>query len=282
MTRRLAGLDPLAARFDHFLIDQFGVLLDGSGAYPGAAEALSRLAAMGKRIVLLSNSGRRSGPNAARLQALGFAPDSFLMVLSSGEVAHRALSARIGADLPRGARVLLLTRQAGDRSAIEGLDLSVTDDAAEADLVMITGSRGDEIALERYRHMLAPAAARGVPAICTNPDREMLTPRGTRFGAGRIAEAYEAMGGPVEWIGKPYPAIYAAAAEVLDAPDPGGVLCIGDSPAHDIRGGRAAGHATALVATGIHADLDAEALLAHCAAEDAVPDYLLPRFAFAE
>jgi len=58
------------------------------------------------------------------------------------------------------------------------------------------------------------------------------------------------------------------------------VLCIGDSPAHDVAGGRAAGHATALVRTGLHADLSEAELLALCRAQAAVPDFVLPAFAF--
>lgn len=280
MTETLPGLGPLAERFDHFLIDQFGVLLDGDGAYPGAAAALSRLAGMGKAIVLLSNSGRRAEPNAARLLRHGFDRAAFRTVLSSGEVAYEDIAMALDqGQLARGARVLVLSRER-DLSPIAGLDLSVTEDAAEADLLLIAGSEADRLTLDDYRARLAPAAARHVPALCTNPDRIMLTPHGPRFGAAVIAEAYEAMGGVVEWVGKPWPRIYEAALDALDGPDPSQVVCVGDSPAHDVRGGRGAGMKTALVRTGVHADLTQEALLEHCRAEDAVPDYLLPRFDF--
>lgn len=280
MTETLPGLQPLADRFDHFLIDQFGVLLDGSSAYPGAPATLSRLAGMGKAIVLLSNSGRRSEPNHARLQRLGFDRASFRTVLSSGEVAFHDIALALDqGQLARGARVLVLSRER-DLSAVAGLDLSVTEEAAEADLVLIAGSEAERLTFEDYRDRLAPAASRRVPALCTNPDRVMLTTHGPRFGAAVIAETYEAMGGVVEWIGKPWPRIYEAALGDLGDPDPSRVLCIGDSPAHDVRGGRGAGMATALVRTGVHADMTENELLAHCGAEDAVPDFLLPRFAF--
>lgn len=280
MTPVAATLESLAARFDHFLIDQFGVLLDGSGAYPEAAETLAHLARMGKAIVLLSNSGKRSAANHARLGQFGIARTSYRRVLSSGECAFHAFSAlRDAGQLLPGDRVLVLSRD-GDLSPIEGLDLVVTEDAGRADFVLIAGSEGERIPLADYRHRLAPAAARGARAFCLNPDRIMLTPSGPTFGAGVIAEAYAEMGGEVTWIGKPYPQIYAMALEELGGPDPAQVLCIGDSPAHDIRGGRGAGMATALVRTGIHAALDLEAVLALCEAEAALPDVILPRFAF--
>jgi HAD superfamily hydrolase (TIGR01459 family) len=280
VTERLDGLGDLAARFDHFLIDQFGVLLDGSAAYPYAPAALARLAGMGKAIVLLSNSGKRAEPNARRLDRLGFARTSYRMVMSSGECAWGEIGRRLAdGRLPRGGRTLVISRD-GDLSGIEGLDLIRTDDPAAADFVLIAGSEADRFPLAHYRDLLAPAAARGVPALCTNPDRAMLTPGGLRFGAAVIAEEYAALGGTVEYVGKPWPLIYAAALEALGSPDPARVVCVGDSPAHDVRGGRGAGMATALTRTGVHADLDAAALLAHCAAEGAVPDVLLPRFDF--
>jgi HAD superfamily hydrolase (TIGR01459 family) len=269
---KTTDLQTLAGQFDAFLIDQFGVLLDGTGAYDGAPEALSALARMGKRIVLLSNSGKRAAPNEARLTRLGFDRASYGCVMSSGEAAFAEIKGRIGHDIAPGAAVWVHARD-GDMSAIDGLDLNPVDDACQADLLIIAGSRGDEFDLARYRDWLAPAARRGVPAFCTNPDIRMLTPLGPRFGAGAIARMYEDLGGQVDWIGKPFPLIYRLAHDALGAPDR--VLCIGDSPAHDIAGGQAAGFATALVRTGLHADLSDAALLEHCR-ETAMPDFSVP------
>ncbi len=274
-----ATLDDVAARYDAFLVDQFGVLLDGTGPYPNAPAALARLAATGKPVILLSNSGKRAAPNAARLVSLGFARDSFRLVLSSGEAAWLALDQRIGVSLDRGTRVWLHGRD-GDQSQIDGLDLVPVAVPAEAGLLLLAGSRGDEMTLADYEALLRPAAMGAVPMLCTNPDLEMLTPVGVRFGAGRIAECYVAIGGRVEWIGKPHPLIYAEAARLLPGIAPDRVLCIGDSPAHDVAGGRAAGHATALVLTGLCAGLSDADLRAHCKTAGAVPDFVLPSFDF--
>jgi len=272
-----ATLDDLAGRFDAFLVDQFGVLLDGTGAYRQAPAALARLAATGKPVILLSNSGKRAAANASRLQALGFARDSFRLVLSSGEAAFAALSRRIGGSVPRGTGVWLHGR-AGDDSQIDGLDLVRVATPAEAGLLLLAGSRAEEMTLEDYAALLRPA--RHVPMLCTNPDLEMLVARGVTFGPGRIAQEFAAMGGAVEWIGKPHPLIYAEAARLLPGIDPARVLCIGDSPVHDVAGGRAAGHATALVRTGLCAGRSDADLRALCEAAGAVPDFVLAAFAF--
>lgn len=269
----LNGLAELAERFDVFILDQFGVLHDGSAPYPGAVEALRRLKTAGKRILLLSNSGKRSAPNEARLARLGFPPDDWDHFLSSGEVAWWML-----AEQPRQAparRCLLIARD-GDRSAVEGLPLMLTESGADADIVLLSASEGDRHDLEHYRRLLAPAAGRDVACLCTNPDRIMLTSAGPRFGAGRIAELYEELGGRVTWIGKPFPEIYAAALDLLGRPAPARVICIGDSIEHDIAGGRSAGLATALVTTGILEAATPQERARLFAQHGAAPDYLLP------
>lgn len=271
----LPDLAALAGRHDIFLVDQFGVLHDGTAPYSGAVEALATLRAAGRRVVLLSNSGKRSAPNEARLLRLGFRPGSWDLFLSSGEVAWRRLAGQLDSPaLAPGTRCLLIARD-GDTSATDGLPLRLADDGGEADVILLAGSEGDRYPLDHYRALLAPAAARGVPCLCTNPDRIMLTAVGPRFGAGQIAELYAGLGGPVTWIGKPYPEIYRVALEAIG---PGNPVAIGDSLEHDIAGARGAGIASALVRSGILADLDPAALEGAFAAEGATPDYLLPGF----
>lgn len=265
----------LMERFDTFLLDQFGVLLDGTKAYPDAPAALAELARRGKRVGILTNSGKRAGPNLARLAKMGFDPEHITAVTSSGEAAHAVLKARIGESLPQGGAVLLLSRD-GDRSAIDGLDLTVTEDANAADLILIAGSRGDVLPLDHYRQILEGPARRGTPALCTNPDMKMLTPGGLAFGAGKIGETYREMGGPVEEIGKPHPLIYRVALDRLGS-EPADVVCIGDSPAYDIRGAHGVGCQGALTRTGIHAEEPLEAVLAPAPATDR-PDYVIPAF----
>ncbi len=279
MAFREVALTEVAADFDAFLIDQFGVLLNGPGIYPGTPESLSRLAALGKPILLLSNSGKRSGPNEQRLVDRGFAREAFMGVLSSGEAAHFALQEAIGNQLPVGAKVFLIARDQ-DRSAIEGLDLALTDQIDAADLLLIAASEAEHHTLDYYEALLKIAAKKHMPCWCSNPDQTMLTEAGKMFGAGRIAKLYEDLGGEVQWFGKPHPLIYDIALKKLGGPSPSKVLCIGDSPQHDIRGGQDAGCATALVRTGIHEGTTIADLQAICEKQHVQPDFLLSRFTF--
>jgi HAD superfamily hydrolase (TIGR01459 family) len=189
------GVGALAERYDVFLLDQFGVLHDGQQPYAGAVEALSALKRAGKTVILISNSGKRAEPNERRLLKLGFEQASWDHFVSSGEVAWRSFNDMAASGKLRpGTKCLLISRD-NDRSAIDGLPLTLTDNGDDAELVLISASEGDRYDLDHYRAQLGPAAARQVPCFCTNPDRIMLTAVGPRFGAGELADLYEGLGG---------------------------------------------------------------------------------------
>lgn len=278
----VSGLAEIEERFDAFLIDQFGVLRDGKGPYPHAAETLLRLKQAGKRIIILSNSGKRSAENDRRLAALGFDPRSWDWFLTSGEVAWRILQAESRQEDGNTTRKCLLVSRDGDTSPLDGLDLTRAESGEDADFILLAASEGDVHPLSFYETLLAPAAVRGVPCLCTNPDKIMLTKDGTAFGAGRIAELYEELGGTVRWIGKPFPDIYATAREFLGSIPPERICCIGDSIEHDIAGAAGAGLKSILVTTGIlenASDADRQALFAE---HGAAPDFILPAFIWSE
>jgi HAD superfamily hydrolase (TIGR01459 family) len=274
---RVAGIAALLPRYDAFIIDQFGTLHDGHTLYPGAEAALRRLRAAGKRVLLLSNSGKRGTDNVRRMARLGIAPDAYETCLTSGEVAWRLLAqGRI--ELARDRRRCLLLERDGDGTLLDGTGLTgVAPDQAE--LIVIAGSEGDRRTLDQYAVLLAPLARRGLPALCVNPDRTMLTPSGRTFGAGRIAELYQSLGGSVGWVGKPYPEVYAAALAALDGPEPARVACLGDSVEHDVAGARAAGCAGWLVRAGIIADADDAEIDDECRLYGVTPDGMLDAFA---
>jgi HAD superfamily hydrolase (TIGR01459 family) len=271
---KIAGLTEIIDRYDALLIDQFGVLRDGRGPYPQAADTLATLKAAGKTNIILSNSGKRSAENSLRLAQIGFDPRSWDWFLTSGETAFRIMQH----EAAHAARKCLLISRDNDTSPLDGLDIVRTEVAGDADIILIAASEGDIHPLSYYEALLAPAARRGTQCLCTNPDKIMLIKSGTAYGAGRIAELYEQLGGTVRWIGKPFPDIYDQARTFLGDIGPGRICAIGDSIEHDIAGARAAGFASVLVTTGI---------LEHSSDEDrarlfenhrAVPDFILPEF----
>ena len=271
------SLESVSTQYDAFLIDQFGVLIDGAKPYPCAPASLKMLSDLGKDIIILSNSGKRAMPNIKRLVDLGFDRTSFKTVLSSGEIAFRFMQSEIGARLPLNAHVFLLSRD-GDKSAIKDLPLIETQNANDADLLLISGIEPWENNLRGYKAFLKPFLERGVVAICSNPDQNMLTPKGPAMAAGRVARLFEEMGGAVEWIGKPFPLIYKYALDQFDGVERSRILCIGDSLEHDIIGGQNAQLSTALVRTGIHEQLPDEEIAELCAAYGAQPKHFINSF----
>lgn len=283
-TEALDGLAPLVDRYDGFLVDQFGVLYDGVRPLPGAADALAALVSAGRAVVILSNSGRRAFPNAQRLRRLGYPPELYTAVVSSGEVAWAGLKDRTDpafADLGR--RCLLFSR-GGDHSTVEGLDLDLARDAEAADFVLLAGLDAHETARTRCREQLERARARGLPVICANPDLVSLEGDRRVDGPGAFAAAHAAAGGEVRYVGKPWPAIYRAALATLDLP-PERLLAVGDSLGHDIGGAAAFGIDGALVTSGVHAAAFADAADPLAALDELVaageprPRWLLRTFA---
>jgi HAD superfamily hydrolase (TIGR01459 family) len=273
-----AGIGRLAADHPVFFVDQFGVLHDGHRPYPGAADALAHLRDAGRRVVILSNSGRTGGYNAERLAEIGFPRDLYDHFVTSGDVAFAWLAGEASPVRPGPETACLTVSGVGDRNLATAMDFSEALHGEEADFVIIAGSRGDVVPLETYRDLLEPAARRHVPAICTNPDMVMLTRVGPRFGAGRIAALYAELGGPVTYVGKPYPDIYVHAARLAGVRAPGEVVCVGDSVEHDVVGAKGFGAAAVLVRTGIHATLSEAELAAEIERHGVKPDLILPSF----
>ncbi len=267
-------LSGLIALYDVFFVDQFGVLRDDEGAYPGAAEALMHLKAAGKTVVILSNSGRSGDYNADRFVSLGFARETFDRFVTSGDAAFAVLSRQKPADV--GARAYTIS-SGGDRNLAERLGLSSVEDASLADIVIISGSEAEKIPMETYAGMLRPAAERGVPAICTNPDIHKLAGGTTAPGAGSIALLYEDLGGRVSWFGKPHPDIYEQAIASCGDPAKARIVCIGDSIDHDILGAATSGLASVLVRTGILSETTQDGLDRLMTA-DRRPTFTMPAF----
>ena len=271
-------LEDLADQFDAFFIDQFGVLMDASGPYPFAIDAIKRLSEYNKPIVLLSNSGKRAIENCERLERLGFDLNLFTAVITSGEVAYWTIKNKIEDGNFIKPKIYLISRDS-DTSPVNGLSCKIAKNTDEADYLIIAGSGSDTKSLSYYTSLLEPMANKGVPAFCTNPDLVMLTPNGTSFGAGLIAKEYEEMGGSVTWFGKPHPLIYKFALNKIPNIESQKVLCIGDSVEHDIRGSFNANCSSALVKTGIAATKKEEKLINSLNFSD-TPNFIIPAFSF--
>ncbi|MDQ7251372.1 TIGR01459 family HAD-type hydrolase [Dongia sedimenti] len=251
MTEMIARLQQIADRFDHVLLDQYGVLHHGKGVFVEARDCVASLHDRGKTILVLSNSGKRSADNLHRIAKAGLEPALYDGVLSSGEVAWQGLRDRKSVPFTQVGRRCFLVTRGPDRGVVDGLDLELVDLEA-ADFILLAGLDDGDTDIGAWRERLAAAAARNVPMLCANPDLTMFTDSGLLPAPGALAQFYEGLGGAVSYIGKPHRVIFEAALQALGHPKPERVLMIGDSLDHDILGGRNAGILTLLVTSGVH------------------------------
>jgi HAD superfamily hydrolase (TIGR01459 family) len=252
------GLEEIADRYDGFIIDQWGVLHDGGDPYPGAIDCLSSLRAREKRVVLLSNSGKRAAFNKQRLMEMGYHEGLYDDVVTSGEACWQALHDREGPDFAGLGKRCYFWARGEDLSHVEGLDLDVVENAEEADFLYLAGVP-DYAEIDGYLPVLEIGAKNGAPLICANPDIIAIYPNGGRgMAPGGVAKRYEEMGGKAIYVGKPHRPVYERCLKLLDGIPRDGILGIGDSLQHDIAGGNGVGIDTTLLTHGVHRDAFAD------------------------
>jgi HAD superfamily hydrolase (TIGR01450 family) len=304
------GLRDIVHHYDVFLIDQWGVMHDGHQAYPDAVACMQQLLALGKHVILLSNSSKRKAGSLVRLAEMGFTPDKYLEIVTSGELTYLGLSP------PRtnppyasiqGTRVLVFGSGDDDRDYVHSMGCSIAS-VEEADFLL---ARGPFVMLDSADPSIPPqqfgpgrilhesaefdalatrAVARGLPMIVSNPD--VVRPGGDNDPMpGLIGQAYERKGGKVTYVGKPYPLVYARCRQLMEevVEREGGreggaaslkVCAIGDSMWNDIKGAVEEEFASILVTDGIHADaLGVEQGSGEAVGEDAL-DKFWEGFAF--
>ena len=279
-TQIIRGLGEIAGRYDAFILDLWGCLHDGVKVYPAALDALRRLKSAGKRAIILSNAPRRAHEVAKRLVEMGITPDLYDRLYTSGEETWRALSQN-EIDALKGRTRLYSMIAARDREMLEGVAATLVDDPAEADFILVTGTETGQEAVDSFDPVLLPAARRGVPMVCANPD--LVVHRGgvEEICAGAVAQRYEMLGGQVIWFGKPSPAV---SRRILSEGglSPDRLLCVGDALRTDVAGGAGIGAATLFTVGGIHHQellvdnqLDPARLEALCRRLGQTPDFAI-------
>lgn len=253
--REITGVRELAADYDGFVLDLWGVIHDGVKPYPGVLDCLQALLDAGKRVALLSNAPRRAYDVVNRITAIGVPQGLYHAVMSSGEEAWEHLKRRddpFYADL--GGKCLHICSDR-DLEIRHGLDLDYVETAEAADFILNTGPAGWDDTIEDYAPLLAASRARNLKMVCANPD--LMVNHGAKLAlcGGALAVHYEAIGGRVRWHGKPYPSVYESCLKLLGIADKSRILAVGDSMRTDIAGANGAGLDSLLIAgQGIQAD----------------------------
>ncbi|KCZ89408.1 TIGR01459 family HAD-type hydrolase [Hyphomonas johnsonii] len=244
------GLAEIADAYDTILCDVWGVIHNGRAAFSDACDALVKFREQGGQVCLITNAPVPNAHVIRHFEPLGVPDAAFDDCVSSGDATRAELQARADQTVWR------LGGDAGwehDRFLYQGLDLTFVDSAA-ADLLLCIGLRDNVNDVPSdYSDELQQGVDRNLPMICANPDKQVRIGGKLYWCAGALAEIYEEQGGTVIYPGKPFAPIYQLAIARLTALGraPQRILCIGDSPATDIRGASLQGYDSLYVGTGL-------------------------------
>ncbi|MEM9212335.1 MAG: HAD-IA family hydrolase, partial [Pseudomonadota bacterium] len=210
--------------------------------------------------------------NADRIVGMGFAPQLFETVMTSGEALWRDVKS---STVPAGL-FYPIERSQGDAALwADGLSVDFTADIQMAEGVLLMGLP-DGSTLDDWRSKLNTALAQDLTIYCSNPDRTSPRKDGFVVSPGALAFAYQDMGGTTVFYGKPHRPIFASVEAALGTDK---LLMIGDSLEHDIAGAAASHWDSVLVQGGLYAKefagADPDQVLSKLISEN---DYIAPTF----
>lgn len=275
------SLDALADRYDAVLCDIWGVLHNGRGVFPEAAQALQRYRENGGIVVLVSNVPKPRDPIPTQLGRLGCPPDVYDAIVTSGDAIRAEL-------LERAPGPMLKLGPPDDDILWQGLGLDLAEDVEDAAFLAMAGVDSPfSDQPHDYSEILETAAEGDLEFLCANPDLVVRMGERLMWCAGTIAAQYAKLGGRVIMAGKPHPAIYRIALEEIENQagrpiDRRRLLAIGDGIGTDIKGANVADIDSMFIASGMHGEalrtdgvLDSAKVIAALAAENARADYVM-------
>ncbi len=258
----------LLKRYDGFLIDAFGVLVDHGGALAGANAFLESLLELDKRWLVVTNDAARTPASAAAwYRSLGL-PIVEERVLTSSALLPAWFSTR---DLVGSKCIVLGPPDVRAMIARCGVTIVAFDDDT-ADCLAVCDEAGFPFleAMDAVTSWWIRRIDSGRPpaAVLANPD--FIYPKGGGaygIAAGSVASMLEGAvrarhpdAPPLfDRLGKPHPPMFDAALARLrvDCDPPLAserIVMLGDTPATDIRGGLDAGIDAVLVTGGVSTD----------------------------
>lgn len=253
MTKLLpTNRDEFFKSFDGFILDQWGVLFNGSALYGGVLDFFERGRAQDIKTVILSNSGKSAKKNAERLALHGLTPELYDGFMTSGEAVYNHLKDNRPFGLADDHNKIYLISRNNDHSLMDGLDYKIVDDLRKADFVLLSGLDDHYLNENSIEPLLQMLIAHKKPMICANPDMRAVHAGGKlTIGAGYLAHQYKDHGGDVLFFGKPHRPIFEHCLDRFGMRGCNNILMVGDSLHHDILGGQKMGFQTLLIGHGL-------------------------------
>ena len=248
--RLINGLAEFASDYRGFIVDIWGTVHDGALPYAGVVDALGRLRETGIEVVMLSNAPRLSPRVRKVLRRIGIGDDLYGAVVTSGDATRDA----VAGDAGMAAQGYYHLGPEADAGLLDGLPTRRVDTVEDADFLLVTGLLSSDDQVEAHEALLRRAAARELTMLCANPDVIVLRAGVRELCAGALAQRFEALGGRVEYWGKPYAHVYDTCLSKFDGMDRRRILAVGDGLHTDIAGAQAAGIDSLLITGGLLAD----------------------------
>ena len=264
-------------KYENYIIDQWGVMHDGIYGYEHAIETIEYLEKKNKNLFIISNSSKRQKSSEDRLPKLGFKKNSFINILTSGEMIWQTINAKYlkSKKIKKCFHIYDESKEDGLLYR-EDLNLSFVDKIDDADFILACTPFNSMMPID-YIPILENAINRNLIMYCANPDFETIEINNSKniFCMGAIAEIYKKMGGRVVIQGKPEKKIYLETTKSINL-NKNKTVAIGDSIFHDIKGAINFSIDSILVKSGIHKDLKVIKKL--CKNHQILPTYIIEDF----
>tara|TARA_B100001057_G_scaffold497766_1_gene602825 strand:- start:1491 stop:2327 length:837 start_codon:yes stop_codon:yes gene_type:complete len=254
--KKLNSILDIIDRYDNFILDQWGVMHNGYKGYKHAIDAVDYLEKKNKNLFIISNSSKRKKLSEDKLRILGFNKNSFINVLTSGEMIWETMHKKYFdfLDKKKCFHIYDTTKEDGLHFR-EGLNLTFTEKIEDAELILACTPFFNMSPID-YAPLFDKAIDNKLTMYCANPDFETVDKNNSKniFCMGAIAEIYKKMGGNVIIKGKPDISIYDKSIDLFEL-DKIRTIAVGDSLFHDISGANNFCIDSVLVKSGIHKDL---------------------------
>jgi len=245
--KEIKELSKISLNYDVFFIDLWGVIHNGVNLLDNVLEVLENLKNQKKMIFFLTNAPRRSYVIRMQLNNFGLKSHLYDDVISSGEITWQKLKKKLDGDR----KSCFLIGPERDFHLIEGLNLEVTKNKSDVDIIVNTGPWGEDDSLDNYKSILKELVVRKPLMVCSNPDKTVIRGENFMICAGLLAEYYESIGGKVEYYGKPFNEIYEHCYRKINKENIR-ILIIGDSLDNDIKGANQQNLDSLFITNGIH------------------------------
>ena len=255
--KKIKSIEEIIYDYDNFIIDQWGVMHDGTFGYDDAFNSINILNSNNKNLFIISNSSKRSKSSIDRLPKLGFKKKSFINTVTSGEMIWQLLKKKfLGNKNKKNCFHIYDEEKEDGLDFRDGLNFNFVERVEEADLILACTPFINLQPID-YIPLLEVAYKKEITMYCTNPDFETVESNNNNnvFCMAAIGEIYKKMGGNVIIKGKPDVSIYTETTNQINL-EKKRTIAIGDSLFHDIRGANNFEIDSVLVKSGIHKDLN--------------------------